>query len=171
LEAFQWRRGLWPEPHKFDFDATSEGAGEIDEIASRAAARMEAGPLVLGHQDFSIKHFRFGGGGEITIVYDWDSLSIDYESVALGGAAATHTAALHARVYQPSVEDTLAFVNAYEAERGGLPLEVRRAALAYSVYIVAYTARCEHALSVVGGSRRATAARAALPSFASALLA
>jgi hypothetical protein len=149
--------------------ATSEGAGEIDEIASRAAARMEAGSLVLGHQDFSIKHFRFGGGGEIAIVYDWDSLAIDYESVALGGAAATHTVALHARVYQPSVE--LAFVNAYEAERGGLPLEVRRAALAYSVYIVAYTARCEHALSVVGGSRRATAARAALPSFASALLA
>lgn len=172
LEAYRPRPSLWPEPHNalFDFDATRAGAEEIDEIAGRAVGVMRAGPVVLGHQDFSVKHFRFGAGGEITIVYDWDSLSVDRESVALGGAAATHTAALHARTFVPSVDDTRAFVGAYEAERGGLPEEIRRAALAYAVYIVAYTARCEHALSVVRGSRRLTAARAALASFASELL-
>ncbi|MFL5930641.1 MAG: phosphotransferase [Gaiellaceae bacterium] len=172
LEAYQARQELWPEPHNalFDFDATRAGAEEIDAIAGRAARLMHAGPVVLGHQDFSLKHFRFGAGGQITIVYDWDSLSVDHESVALGGAAATHTAALHVRIFELSVETTLAFVDAYEDGRGGLPAEVRRAALAYAVYIVAYTARCEHALSVARGSRRLTAARAALPSFASELL-
>lgn len=172
LEAYHARQELWPEPHNalFDFDATRAGAEEIDEIAGRAAGLMRAGPLVLGHQDFSLKHFRFGAGGQITIVYDWDSLSVDHESVALGGAAAAHTAALHARTFEPSVETTLAFVDAYEDAGGGLPVEVRRAALAYAVYIVAYTARCEHALGVARGSRRLTAARAVLPSFASELL-
>jgi Ser/Thr protein kinase RdoA (MazF antagonist) len=172
LEAYQRPQGLWPEPHNalFDFEATRDGAEEIDEIARRAAERMRSGPIVVGHQDFSAKHFRFGAGGEITIVYDWDSVSIDYESVTIGGAAATHTAALHARTFEPSIEDTLAFVADYEQARGGLPAEVREAALAYAVYAVAYTARCEHALSVTRGSRLRTAARSALGNFAAALL-
>ena len=173
LEAYQWPQAVWPEPHNalFDFEATREGAEDIDEIAIRAGEHMRAGPIVLGHQDFSVKHFRFAAGGRITMLYDWDSLSIDYESVALGGAAATHTAAIHTRIYHPSVADTLAFVDDYEAERGELPDDVRRAALAYAVYMVAYTARCEHALGVARGTRRVTAARAALPGFAAALLA
>jgi hypothetical protein len=173
LEAHQWPEGVWPEPHNalFDFEASRSGAEEIDEIARRAAERMHAGPIVLAHQDWSVKHFRFAANGRITTVYDWDSLSIDYESVALGGAAATHTAAIHSRVFRPSVEDALGFMADYEAERGGMDDALRRASLACAVYHVAYAARCEHALAASGRRRLVTEARAALPDFASELLA
>ena len=147
--------GLWPEPHNalFDFERSRRGAEEIDEIGRRARERMFAGPRVVAHRDWSIKHFRFRAGGDITVVYDWDSLFRDYESVALGAAAATHTAAIHARVLRPTVEDALAFAADYEGARGGLDANMRRAGLAAAVYAVAYTARCEHAL-VASGTRR-----------------
>jgi hypothetical protein len=85
-------------------------------------------------------------------------------------AAATHTAAIHARVFRPTVEDALAFIADYEGARGGLDANMRRAGLAAAVYAVAYTARCEHALVASGTRRLITEARAALPRFASEFL-
>jgi hypothetical protein len=175
LEAYRWRDGLWPRPHNalFDFEASSAGAEWIDEIALRASEDAYVGPIVLGHHDWSVKHFRFGPRGSICVVYDWDSISIDYESVAVGGAAATHTAALHRpRPWRPEVTEALAFVADYEAARGPLGDELRRATLARIVYTVAYTARCEHALAVARGATSfVTGARSVLRDFASELLA
>jgi hypothetical protein len=131
---------------------------------------MFAGPRVVAHRDWSIKHFRFRAGGEITVLYDWGSLFRDHESVALGAAAATHTLEIHARVFRPTVEDALAFVADYGAARDGLDANVRCAGLAAAVYAVAYTARCEHALVASGTRRLITEARAALPRFASEFL-
>ncbi len=79
-------------------------------------------------------------------------------------------AATHPRVFRPTVEDALAFVADYEAARGGLDANMRRAGLAAAVYAVAYTARCQHALVVSGTRRLVTEARAALPRFASEFL-
>jgi Ser/Thr protein kinase RdoA (MazF antagonist) len=159
---------LWRTPHNalFDFEATIAGAEWIDEIAARAKPLMRAGPVGVGHHDWSVKHFRFRGD-EIKVVYDWDSLAVSHESVTVGLAAATHTAALHLDVtFVPTVPDTEAFLDEYERVRS---LD-RHAARAAAVYVIAYTARCEHSIVVRENADRVTAARAALPAFAQELL-
>ena len=175
LQAYRRRKGLWPRPHNalFDFEASRAGAEWIDEIALRAGEHAYEGPIVLAHHDWSVKHFRFGPRGSICVVHDWDSISIDYESVGIGDAAATHTAALQRpRVWRPEVADALAFVDDYEAARGQFGEDLRRATLARIVYSVAYTARCEHALAVARGATGfVTGARSVLGDFADELLA
>jgi hypothetical protein len=161
----------WPRPHNalFDFDASRAGAEEIDAIGRRAAQQMRRGATVLAHQDWSVKHFRFRGD-EVTAVYDWDSLSVDQESVAVGGAAATHTAEF-SRPWLPRVADALAFLDDYERARPGpFDAEELAAVRARIAYLVAYTARCEHALAAGGSTTFVTRAREALPEFAGELL-
>jgi hypothetical protein len=139
---------LWPRPHNalFDFDATTAGAEWIDEIAREAKARNRRGPRVIAHQDWTFRHVRWRRG-EATVVYDWDSLSYDNESIALGGAAATHTyPAGDVRDWVPSLDDAVAFLDAYEDARPLAP-ETRRAAEAQAVYTVAYGTRCDHAIT------------------------
>jgi hypothetical protein len=138
---------LWPRPHNalFDFDATRAGAEWIDEIAREAKARNRRGPPV---------------------VYDWDSLSYDNESISVGGAAATHTyPAGQVRNWAPRLDDTVAFLDAYEDARPLAP-ETRRAAEAHAVYTVAYGTCCEHALT----SEPSTRARTVLSDFAERFL-
>ncbi|MDP8949366.1 MAG: phosphotransferase, partial [Actinomycetota bacterium] len=85
-------RGLWPVPHNalFDFEATAAGAEWIDEIASKAGKILDNSPgrVVVGHADWSAKHFRFEEG-KICVVYDWDSLRLDKETTLVGHTA-TH---------------------------------------------------------------------------------
>jgi hypothetical protein len=54
---------LWPVPHNalFAFEATAEGAGWIDRIAAEAKKTIDdfTGWIVVGHADWSVKHFRF----------------------------------------------------------------------------------------------------------------
>ena len=54
---------LWPEPHSkiFDFEATKVGSEWIDQIASKAMQVLSNSPgqKVIGHTDWSVKHFRF----------------------------------------------------------------------------------------------------------------
>jgi hypothetical protein len=172
LEYFRYPGGdPWPRPHNalFDFDASRAGAEEIDAIGLRAAPQMHGGPTVLAHQDWSVKQFRFRDD-EVTAVYDWDSLSVDQESVAVGGAAATHTAQF-SRPWLPRVADALAFVDDYELARSRpFDAEERAAVVARIAYNVAYTARCEHALAAAGVTTFVTRAREALPEFAAELL-
>jgi hypothetical protein len=65
---------LWPVPHNvlFDFEATAAGAEWIDEIARVTKPLRDArvGELVIGHGDWTVKHFRFAGARP-TVVYDW----------------------------------------------------------------------------------------------------
>ena len=130
---------------------------------------MRAGPVVLAHQDWSVKQFRFRHD-EVAAVYDWYSLSVDKESVAVGGAAATHTAEF-SRPWLPRVADAVAFVDDYERARPR-PFDAgeRSAVRARIAYNVAYTARCEHALAARGFTTLVTRAREALPEFAAELL-
>jgi hypothetical protein len=147
---------LWPKPHNalFDFDGTSAGAERIDEIA--AAARRIAdrivGREVVGHADWSAKHIRFDENLRATAVYDWDSVETDSETAMVGTAAAsfTYTEELGDEVARwPSPAESLAFIDDYEQARGRpFTAAERRAALAADVYLIAYAARCYHA---VGG--------------------
>jgi hypothetical protein len=147
---------LWPKPHNvlFDFEATADGAGWIDEIAMAARNRRDAGhgDLVIGHHDWTVKHVRFDGLRP-TVVYDWDSLSADLEPCFAGGAAATFTYTEHVPVeLWPTVDEAVAFIDDYERARGRpfTPHE-RGTAHAAAVYTRAYSTRCIHA---VGGDAR-----------------
>jgi hypothetical protein len=142
---------LWPKPHNvlFDFETTRKGGEWIDEIARAAKRHRDArtGPLVIGHGDWSVQHFRFDGL-EPTVIYDWDSLNTDHETVFVGLAAATFTYNQHLPVEPwPSVDEAQAFLDDYERARDVpfTPAE-RRAVQAAAVYSRAYSTRCAHAI-------------------------
>lgn len=162
------RLQLWPTPHNvlFDFDATAAGAEWIDDIAASAKPLKDAGVgrLVIGHGDWSVKHFRFDGL-KPTVVYDWDSLNTDYEPVFVGVAAATFTYTEHLPVDRwATVDEARAFVADYEAARAEpFTAEERRAVGATATYSRAYGARCVNA---VGGDAR----QLQLPEYARAFL-
>jgi hypothetical protein len=153
LEPFFPRAGapLWPRPHNvlFDFEATARGAEWIDEIARNAKAARDAaaGDLVIGHGDWTVKHFRFAGLRP-TVIYDWDSLSTDFETLFVGNTAATFTYTEHLPVLVwPTVEEAQAFFADYVEARGApFTREEQRAAQAAAVYSRAYATRCTHAV-------------------------
>ncbi|HZU13063.1 MAG TPA: hypothetical protein VFB58_09505 [Chloroflexota bacterium] len=144
------RGELWPVPHSaiFDFAATRSGAEWIDALAERAAPFLlrPPGSRVLGHMDWSIKHFRFSVD-RVTVIYDWDSLIVEDEPVIVGQTVPTYPARWDRPVIlTPSLADARAFVAEYEAARGRLFTEAERATLgASALYALAYGARCEHA--------------------------
>jgi hypothetical protein len=141
---------LWPrEAHApiFDFDTTAAGAEWIDAIAARAKplAAMPAA-LVVGHHDWSGKHFRFAGD-RITAIYDWDSLRLGREAVIVGNAAMTFTTNfdLPGLKLMPSPDEVRAFVDEYSVARvTPLSRREREQVAACATFIAAYTARCEH---------------------------
>jgi hypothetical protein len=159
---------LWPTPHNvlFDFDATSAGAGWIDQIAS-AARQIRDEPVgreVVAHGDWVANHVRFEGA-QPCVAYDWDSLETDREPNLLGCAAATFTYSEHLPVeLEPTADETRAFIADYEAERGNpLTDHERRATHGAAVYVRAYATRCGHAVG-------ADVDRAAVEGYAEALL-
>ena len=92
--------------------------------------------------------------GSVRIVYDWDSLSAQSEEQLVGTAAGTFTAnpALHDSAYlPPSPDEVRAFVDEYDEARASSLSTVQRLSIyAAATYIVAYSARCEHALGQYG---------------------
>jgi hypothetical protein len=152
---------LWPKPHNalFDFEATVRGGEWIDEIAAaaRAIADRGVGAEVVGHTDWSAKHLRFDDDLAATALYDWDSVTTDFEPTLVGTAAGsfTYTEQLPYEIdVWPSTEESQAFIAEYEDERGA-PFDgaERTSAQAACVYLRAYAARCHHA---VGGDARDT---------------
>jgi hypothetical protein len=142
---------LYPTPHSpiFDFDATREGAAWIDEIAREARAERDSGdlPLVIAHMDWSARNVRLDRHG-VTAVYDWDSLSMAPEAVAAGQAAATwRSTGETGDGVAPGSGEIEDFLEAFGVARGVplVPGELS-AARAAAVWVMAYSARCEHAL-------------------------
>ncbi|MEM6989331.1 MAG: phosphotransferase, partial [Myxococcota bacterium] len=84
---------VWPTPHSviFDFDATMEGAEWIDAIAVRTHAVLDADrrPGVVAHGDWSLQNVAFRGQ-RLVAVFDWDSLTVVPEPIAVARAAAFH---------------------------------------------------------------------------------
>jgi hypothetical protein len=143
---------LWPKPHNklFDFEATASGAEWIDEIGARAAAVEKVGRAVVGHLDWAAKHVRFDSGLQPTAVYDWDSVTTEFEPVVAGQAAAsfTYTEELNSAVERwPTPDESSAFLADYDRARGSaFAAAERRTAGAACVYLLAYAARCGHAI-------------------------
>lgn len=142
---------LWPTPHNalFDFERTATGAEWIDEIAKRTRETLSSplGRIVLGHADWSVKHFRFAGS-KVRVIYDWDSLVLENELVLVGMAAATFPATWYLDVRRtPTPAEAEQFVRDYENARGVPFTQAERKHIAATAtYAMAYTARCEHAL-------------------------
>jgi hypothetical protein len=142
---------LWPRPHNalFDFEATARGAEWIDALAARARAVPLAGEAVVAHFDWRIEHVLLREG-RIATVYDWDSLHLEREPVAVGAAASAFTARWDLdppREPVPSLDEKRAFVAEYEQARGRPFTRAERAVLwASCAYSTAYIARCQHAL-------------------------
>jgi hypothetical protein len=148
-------RGLarvFPPPHSpvFDFEATTDGADWIEDLGARAAARVAreaAGSTMLTHVDFRAEHLRVDGE-ELVAVYDWDSLRVDAEAVAIGQIAHAFTIDWSQPIaHVPTISEAIAFVEDYERARG-YPFDEQewRVVRASWVYATAYGARCEHAL-------------------------
>jgi hypothetical protein len=142
--------GLWPrEAHApiFDFEATAAGAEWIDAIAARAKPlAAKPGETLVGHSDWSGKHFRFGDE-RITATYDWDSLHLGREAVIVGVAAMTFTTNfdIPGLKLTPTPDEVRAFVDEYSAARETpLTRSEREQIAACATFIAAYTARCEH---------------------------
>lgn len=143
---------LWPIPHSaiFNFEATAAGAEWIDRIAHTAwqTLQLDASQRVIGHTDWSVKHFRFAGDA-VRVIYDWDSLRVVGEADLVGSAAATFTYTEHLDVPRwPGGAEARAFAREYEVARGtpfsGAEWEAIGAA---ATYARAYGARCEQAIA------------------------
>jgi hypothetical protein len=147
---------LWEKPHNalFDFERTRQGAEWIDRIAAQAQTVLQSydAPLVVGHMDWSAKNMRFQNG-QLSAVYDWDSLRLEHELVIVGNAAKGFLVTWYVEAGElvPTPEEMQQFVRDYEAARSqtftAAELRVITAAFIYSM---AYTARCEHALDPTG---------------------
>jgi hypothetical protein len=158
---------LYGEPHSpiFDFEHSSGGAEWIDDVARRAAdiGDRTTSPLVAGHTDWSARNVRYDET-RLLAVYDWDSVALVEESTAVGQAAVTWRVTAEAGGTEfPGVDEILRYVEAYEETAGRrFTASERRGATAAAAYLLAYTARCEHALEYAGIARSdPTAARAA----------
>ncbi len=148
---------LWPRPHSriFDFAATTSGAEWIDMLARKARQELAhgVGEMVIGHTDWSVKHFRFQNGN-VCVIYDWDSLALERETIIVGEAARGFTMTWHLDVLiTPSADEARAFVAEYEICRGKTFTGVERATItAAATYALAYGARCEHCIDPRAGN-------------------
>ncbi len=144
------RDGLWHAPHNalFDFEATRDGADWIERLAeaSRSVILAAEGPAVIGHRDWSARNMRFRNG-EVSIVYDWDSLAVEQEPVFVGKTAVAFPMTWYDDTERyPAPEAAAAFVRDYEAARGRRFDEAERAVVAAAaIDALSYMARCEHA--------------------------
>jgi hypothetical protein len=143
---------LYPPPHsaRFDFAATAPGAEWIDALATRARAILRAvpdGKRVATHGDWRIENVCVAGG-ELVAVYDWDSVHVEREPIALAPAATTFSVdwAKSPGTRFPRPPEMAAFIAEYEAARSrpfnGAEQRVLSAAIVASL---AYGSRCEHA--------------------------
>lgn len=148
---------LWPhEAHSpiFDFGATAAGAEWIDAIARKAKPLTDhrRSEELVGHDDWSAKHFRFLDDRTISAIYDWDSIVVETEARIVGIAASTFTANPNLDVQlAPTPEQTGAFLDDYFAARGRPGSRAEREEFAAAAcFVVCYVARCEHALGRPG---------------------
>jgi hypothetical protein len=143
---------LYPTPHspRLDFDATTRGAEWIDALRSRAIERLRSSAPVLDvvvHGDWRIENVCVRGR-RLAGVYDWDSVHVAAETMAVATAATTFSVDWNQSIMRrfPNVREIGAFVADYEAARGDAFTPDERDLLAIAmVASLAYGARCEHA--------------------------
>lgn len=93
----------------------------------------------------SVKHFRYVDD-TVRVIYDWDSLARERETILVAAAARGFTMTWHLAVaLTPTPEEAAAFVHDYETARGKTFTIAEQATIkAAATYGIAYGARCEH---------------------------
>jgi hypothetical protein len=156
----RYRDGPWPVPHDtiFDFSATPEGYGWLDDLARRATAVLAedrgTDPVVVGHADWYPGNLRFAGD-RLVAAFDWD-LVADTAPVVAGITAAASVADAPSGPQAPSPDAVAAFLA--DVERAtGRPFDAAQqcVAAAAAAWVLAYNARCDLALQDPGATPRA----------------
>ena len=140
----------------FDFERTGAGAEWIDDLArrSKTVRDQDTSPLVVAHSDWSARNVRFDEE-RLLAVYDCDSLTLMKEVTALGQAAMTWSVTADPGGTEfPDMNSVLDHMADYQQARDrSFNADEDRAARAAAVYVLAYTARCEHSLAFRGVAR------------------
>ncbi len=149
---------LFPPAHNALFDLAAPGGEWIDARARAARTVLDAIPErpVVIHTDVSGANVRVAGGAAVA-VFDMDSIARADEMRVLASAAVHYTYTGGPGSTLPSAAEAAGFVADYLRARGRPldPAEHTRLDAA-AIYAMAYTARCEHALTPGGGTMCAT---------------
>jgi Phosphotransferase enzyme family len=111
--------GLWPKPEDRDVDLNAFLEPQwLDRVAAavRDHLRRHAGAPVIGHGDWHPENLRWQGP-RLIAAHDWDSVICQPEAAIAGLAAASFLGIDWARA-MASVEDSAAFLDAYQRARG-----------------------------------------------------
>jgi Ser/Thr protein kinase RdoA (MazF antagonist) len=111
--------GTWPEPDDMVADLNARpGPTWVDEVGRRALNRLRLfdAPAIVGHCDWWSQNLRWIDE-RLYVVHDWDSVAARSEAVIAGVAAAIFCTS-RTPGSAPSIEDTDAFLSAYEGGRG-----------------------------------------------------
>lgn len=109
---------LWPPPDDREVDLNAVGGPAwIDEAGWVARTRLaaSASQVVVGHGDFYTGNLRWSGD-DLSAVWDWDSVIVASEPAIAGLAAAVYPAS--GAGTEATVEESEAFLDAYQARRG-----------------------------------------------------
>jgi hypothetical protein len=110
---------LWPAPEDFDADLNScPEARWLDRVAGavRECLAGRAGRPVIGHGDWHPDNLRWQGP-RLIAVHDWDSV-ISQPEPAIAGLGAASFLGLGGQDGTASVDDSAAFLDAYQQARG-----------------------------------------------------
>jgi Phosphotransferase enzyme family len=111
--------GLWPTPEDHDADLNAGQEPQwLDSVAAavRDRLRSHAGDPVIGHGDWHPENLSWQGP-HLIAVHDWDS-AICQPEPAIAGLAAASFLGIDGPPGMASVEDSAAFLDAYQQARG-----------------------------------------------------
>jgi hypothetical protein len=141
-----WDHGgkcTWPWPDDRDVDLNDPpGAAWLEDLGRRARERLAASdlPLVVGHADWEAQNLRWVDGC-LHVVHDWDSIAARSEAALAGAASAVFTV-IAGPLDAATVEESAAFLDAYETARGrAWSDEERQVAWAAGLWLRAFDAR------------------------------
>jgi len=108
--------GLWP-PADDRLDDLNSEPSWLDDVAREVRWLLDgtSGPAVIGHGDFEAQNLRWSGATPLA-VHDWDSVICAPEPIVVGLAAAVWPAGITSA--SATVDETAAFLDAYQAARG-----------------------------------------------------
>lgn len=110
---------IWPWPDDRDADLNAHpGPAWLDGLGKRVRARLaqDQGPAVVGHADWESQNLRWLDG-RLHVAHDWDSVAARSEAAIAGAAAAVFTAD-GTPLTDATIDETAAFLTAYERARG-----------------------------------------------------
>lgn len=138
---------LWPVPHRPDVDLTAPGEGSdtLDELAcvsKRVLCAAGNERWIIGHSDWEAQNLRFEND-RLAMVYDWDSLVVERESVIVGFASAVFCGRSEPGLGDvPTEAERDEFLGAYQDAAGReFTASEQTVALAAASWITAYNAR------------------------------